>query len=47
MSFLFLSILLLTFIESILDNVNDVVCLSLLYYEGDTNIFYENDNDTN
>ena len=35
-----------TFVESIWGNVNDVVCLSFLSNEGDTDIFYENDNDT-
>ena len=42
----FFLILLFTFIESILENVNDVVCLSFLSNEGDIGIFYENDNDT-
>ena len=41
-----LLILSFTFIESILENVNDVVCLSFLSNEGDTTIFYGNDNDT-
>ena len=40
--FLVLLILLFTFIESILENVNDVVCLYFLSNEGDTNIFYDN-----
>ena len=35
-----------TFIESILEIVNDVVCLSFLSNEGDTDILYDNDNDT-
>ena len=44
--FLLLLILFFTFIESILENVNDVLCLSFLYNKGDTYIFYNNDNDT-
>ena len=35
-----------TFIESILENVNDVVCSSFLSNEENTDIFYYNDNDT-
>ena len=37
--FLLLLILFFTFVESILEKVNDVVCLSFLYNEGDTDIF--------
>ena len=36
----------LAFIEYILENVNDVVCLSLLSNEINTDIFYENGNYT-
>ena len=43
--FCLLLILFFTFIESILENVNYVVCLSFLSNEGDTYVFYENDND--
>ena len=43
---LLLLILFFTFTESILENVNDVVCLLFLSNEGDTDIFYDNDNDT-
>ena len=46
LTFLVLSIFLLTFIESMLENLNDVVCLSFLSNEEDTVIFYDNDNDT-
>ena len=48
MSSLFLKLLILFFavIESILENVNDIVFLSFLYNEGDTCIFYDDDNDT-
>ena len=42
----FSSILFLTFIESILENVNDLVCLSFLSNEGNTYIFNDNGNDT-
>ena len=42
----FSSVLFLKFIESILENVNDVVCLSLLSNTSDIEIFYDNDNDT-
>ena len=38
--------MLFTLIESILENVHDVVCLSFLSNEGDTDIFYKNYNDT-
>ena len=41
-----LLIFFLTFIESILDNVNDVVCLSFLSNKSDTYIFYNNDSST-
>ena len=37
--------LFLAFIEPILKNVNDVVCLSFLYNESDKDIFYDNEND--
>ena len=43
---LLLLILFFTFIESILEKMNYVVCLSFLYTEGDTYIFYDNGNDT-
>ena len=29
-----------------MENLNDIVCLSFLSNEGDTNIFYKNENDT-
>ena len=45
-SIFFSSVLFLKFIESILENVNDVVCLSLLSNTSDIEIFYDNDNDT-
>ena len=38
--FFFLLIVFLTFIESILEKVNDVVYLLFLSNEGDTDIFY-------
>ena len=38
-NFLLLLILFFTFIESILENVDDVLCLSILTNEGDTYIF--------
>ena len=38
LTFFFLSILFLTFIESILEKVNDVVCLLFLSNEGETEI---------
>ena len=43
--FLIINIFLI-FIEYILEYINDVVCLSFLSNEGDTTIFYKNDNDT-
>ena len=43
---LLLLLLFFTFIESILENVNSVICLSFLYNEGDTDIFYDNENNT-
>ena len=46
LTFFFLSILFLTLIESILENVNDVVYLSFLSNESNTDIFYDNENDT-
>ena len=48
MSSLFFKLLILFFavIESILENVNDIVFLWFLSNEGDAYIFYENDNDT-
>ena len=46
LTFLFLFIFFFTFIESILENLNDVVCLSFLSNEGDTDMFYDDDNDT-
>ena len=45
LAFLFLSILFLTFIESILENANDVVYLSFISNEGDTYSCYDNEND--
>ena len=44
--FFFLLIVFLTFIESILEKVNDVVYLLFLSNEGDTDIFYDNENYT-
>ena len=45
-TFFFLSILLFTFIESILENVNDLVCVSCLSNESNREGFYENENET-
>ena len=45
LTLLFLPILLFTFLKSILENVNYVVCLSLLYNKGDTQVFYDKDKD--
>ena len=44
--FFFLLILFFTFLDSILENVNDVLCSPFVPNEGDTYIFYDNDNDT-